>query len=188
VGRFDRRKGGDIVLQAFASLAEFYPDLRLTFVGPDIGIFEKDEQLSFNQFVRKNLPPFCWSRIDFRGKLSHRDVMALRPQHLLTIVASQFEILPYAVLEAMSLGCPIVASKVGGIPELLQNRKNGLLFESQNVAELIDACRALLDNHTFAESLGMQARKDCVWIFNAERIASETIAAYQTAIKLHCEK
>jgi glycosyltransferase involved in cell wall biosynthesis len=183
VGRFDRRKGGDIVLRAFAILAELYPDLRLSFVGPDNGIHEDGNRLSFEQFVRKNLPASCWSRIDFRGQLTQENVMALRTEHFFTIIASQFEILPYSVLEAMSLGCPIIASNVGGIPELITDQKNGLLFESQNVAELTSICRKLLDDHTLASSLGSQARKDCIALFNVQQIAMETVSAYQAAIE-----
>jgi glycosyltransferase involved in cell wall biosynthesis len=81
----------------------------------------------------------------------------------------------------MSLGCPIVASSVGGIPELITD-KNGILFQSQDVNELISACRRLLDNHAVASSLGAQARKDCLELFNARQVAMQTISAYQAAI------
>ena len=111
--------------------------------------------------------------------------MKLRNEHLFTIVASQFEVLPYAVLEAMSLGCPIVAPRTGGIPELITDQRNGLLFANQNVAELISACRRLLDDHLLASSLGQQARKDCIAFFSPQRIAAETIDAYQAAIQFY---
>jgi glycosyltransferase involved in cell wall biosynthesis len=183
VGRFDRRKGGDIVLRAFAALADSYPDLRLSFVGPDGGICQDGARLSFEQFVHENLPPPCRARIDFYGELPHREVMKLRHEHFFTIVASQFEILPYAVLEAMSLGCAVIASAVGGIPELITHERNGLLFESQDVAQLVSACRRLLDNPALASSLGSQARKDCIASFNPRQAALRTISAYEVAIE-----
>ena len=111
--------------------------------------------------------------------------MALRTEHFLTIIASQFEILPYAVIEAMSLGCPIVASRVGGIPELIEDQRNGILFQSQDAGELISACRRLLDDHTLASSLGAEARKDCLEFFNARLIATQTVSAYQAAIEIY---
>ena len=185
VGRFDRRKGGDVILRAFAKLAGLYPRLRLTFVGPDTGIREDGEQLSIHQFIRKHLPDSCWSRIDYCGQLSHANVMALRNEHFFTVVASQFEILPYAVLEAMSLGCPVVASNVGGIPELIADGRTGLLFQNQNVENLTCACRKFLDDNMLASSLGSQARKVCAESFNVQKIAIETISAYQAAIQIH---
>ena len=105
-------------------------------------------------------------------------------QTLYHLVASQFEILPYTVLEAMSVGCPIVASRVGGIPEPIADGENGLLFESQCIGQLTAACRQLLENHTLAASFGAQARKDCLARFTPKTIASETISAYQAAIDL----
>lgn len=185
VGRFDRRKGGDIVLRAFAKLAELYPNVRLSFVGPDKGIHQNGHRFSFDEFVRSTLPDFCWPRIEFRGQLSHQDVMALRNEHLFTVIASQFEILPYAVLEAMSRGCPVIASRVGGIPELITDRESGLLFTNQSVDELTSACRELLDNHALASSLGSQARKDCAAMFNVQKIASDIISAYRASIEAH---
>ena len=109
--------------------------------------------------------------------------MKLRYEHFFTIVASQFEILPYAVLEAMSLGCAVIASAVGGIPELITHERNGLLFESQDVAQLVSACRRLLDNPALASSLGSQARKDCIASFNPRQVALRTISAYEVAIE-----
>jgi glycosyltransferase involved in cell wall biosynthesis len=189
VGRFDRRKGGDLVLRTFGKLAQLYPDLRLTFVGPDIGVREDDgRSYSFNQFIQKHLPRACWRRIDFCGQLPHAEVMALRTKHFLTIVASQFEILPYSVLEAMSLGCPIIATEVGGIPELITDQRNGLLVASQNVAALTAACQVLLTDHTLASTLGMQARKDCEEFFDSRQLAVETILAYEKAIEVKRSK
>lgn len=71
VGQFDAPKGGDLVLRAFAELAALYPRLRLTFVGPDVGITGASGKLiSFRQFVQGSLPEWCHKRIDFRGPMS----------------------------------------------------------------------------------------------------------------------
>jgi glycosyltransferase involved in cell wall biosynthesis len=185
VGRFDELKGGDLVLRAFGKLAEQYPNLRLTFVGPDAGIQDNDgRDYSFQQFVSQHLPISAASRVDYLGKISHAEVMSLRPDHLITIVASRFEMFPYAVLEAMSVGSPVVAANVGGVPELISHRRNGLLFASQNVAELSEACRFLLDDPSLAKALGSQAKKDSITSFNSRRIAKETTSAYQAAVDI----
>jgi glycosyltransferase involved in cell wall biosynthesis len=183
VGRFDRLKGGDLVLFAFRELAESYPKLKLTFVGPDIGIKGIDCQVShFEEFIQNNLPQWCRGRVDFRGQLSHSDVMSLRANSFATVVATQYENLPYTVLEAMSLGCPIVATAVGGIPELIKNQRNGLLVPSQEVGALAGACARLLDDRRLAAQLGRQAWRDCRDLYGSERIAKQTVNAYKEAI------
>jgi glycosyltransferase involved in cell wall biosynthesis len=182
VGRFDRRKGGDVVLSAFADLATSNEDLRLTFVGPDRGVETNGDCLSFHEYIRKMLPEAIWSKIDFLGQLPNEQVAELRTKHLLTIVASQFEILPYAVLEAMSFGSPIIASRVGGIPELIRHEDNGLLFGTQDPSALAVACRRLIGDNALAAKLGAQARHDCATFYEPAKIAIQTVSAYHEVL------
>jgi glycosyltransferase involved in cell wall biosynthesis len=183
VGRFDQRKGGDLILRAFAQLAKSYPKLTLTFIGPNIGIRSPDQTvLSFQKYIENIMPSAYRSRIEFFGQMDHHHVMALRPKRFITVIASQYEIMPYAVLEAMSFGCPIIASDVGGIPELITHQHNGLLFPSQDVEKLTAACRMLLDNPTFAAQLGRQSWHNCSDLYTSKQIAKQTIQAYQDAI------
>jgi glycosyltransferase involved in cell wall biosynthesis len=183
VGRFDRRKGGDLILFAFRELAACYPNLKLTFVGPDVGIKGDNGHVShFDEFIRENLPEWCRSRVDFRSQLSHTDVMSLRVASFATVVASQYETLGYTVLEAMSLGCPIVTTAVGGIPELIKDQHNGLLVPSQDVGALAGACARLLGDNALAVRLGRQAWRDCRDLYSSERIARQTVNAYEEAI------
>jgi glycosyltransferase involved in cell wall biosynthesis len=184
VGRFDKRKGGELALRAFAELAATYPELRLTFVGPDTGVMQEDGKVKhFAEYVRDCFPAEISARIDFKGQLDNSKVMSLRPKHFVTIIASQYEILPYSVLEAMSLGCPVIATGVGGIPELIRNGYNGFLVSSQNVEEMVLACRRLLNDHRIASRLGQQAWQDCLEFYGPENIARQTIAAYRKAIE-----
>lgn len=183
VGRFDRAKGADIVLEAFSILARQFPKLRLTFVGPDRGILDDGGTvLQFWDYAAKHLSEECQQRIDFRGELPHAEVMKLRTSNFLGIVASRFEILPYSVIEAMSFGCPVIASQVGGIPELIENGRNGLLFQSGDVQGLVQACSNLLENHSCASELGRQARADCELNLDPERIAREAVSVYEQAV------
>lgn len=183
VGRFDTLKGGDLVLLAFSELAQSYPRLRLIFVGPDKGIKGADGTVAnFDKFVRTYVPEGCRSRIEYLGQLNHSDVTSLRHKSYATIVASRQEAFPYSVLEAMSFGCPVVATAVGGITELICDQRSGLLVPNEDVRSIIVACRMLLDNPLFAAQLGRQAWKDCGDFYRPEYIAEQTVAAYRDAI------
>jgi len=183
VGRFDRRKGGDLVLRVFAELAACYPRLKLTFVGPDRGIIQPDGKIwLFEHFVKSNFPESYWSRIEFCGSMSYSDVMSLRRKHFITLIPSRYEVFGYTVLEAMSLGCPIAATMVGGIPELIRDQQNGLLVPSQDVNAMSAACKKLLDDPHLAASLGRQAWLDCCYFYGPEKIARQTVAGYEEAI------
>jgi glycosyltransferase involved in cell wall biosynthesis len=81
VGRFDKRKGGDLVLRAFARLAEQYPHLKLTFVGPDRGINEGENTFFFEEFVVTNIPEALRSRLEFLGAVDGSSISSLRPKY-----------------------------------------------------------------------------------------------------------
>jgi glycosyltransferase involved in cell wall biosynthesis len=183
VGRFDRRKGGELVIRAFAELAPSYPRLKLTFVGPDRGVKGDDGKIwSFERFAQSCVTRECLPRITFCGKVAHSEIEFLRVKHFATIVASQYEIMPYSVLEAMALGCPVVATAVGGIPELIKDERNGLLVAPGDVGALVGACRRLLEDKGLAARLGLQAWRDCRDHYNPGSIAMQTEAAYEAAI------
>jgi glycosyltransferase involved in cell wall biosynthesis len=183
VGRFDEHKGADLVLRAFAELNATRSNLRLVFIGPDRGVRTANgEIIHYEKFVRANLPESCQSAIEYRGTVSHPEVMRLRKRAILTISASRYEVLPYSILEAMSLGCPIVATAVGGIPEAVRDSLNGMLARP-DVTSLVAACKCLLDHPDLAARLGKQGWHDCASYFNPQKIAEETVDAYFEAIR-----
>ena len=183
VGRFDSLKGGDLVLYAFAELAIMYPQLTLTFIGNNLGIREPGgTPLYFEDFFSRTFPQSLRSRVNFCGPMDHENVMSQRRKHFVTIIASQQEMMPYSVLEAMSVSCPLVATAVGGIPELIQDMRNGLLVWSHEPKELAVACRKLIEDRSLAARLGRQAWEDCRDRYAPDKIAKQTIAAYESAI------
>ena len=183
IGRIDKRKGADLILLAFADLATRYPQLRLKLVGPDRGIENnKGELLTYEEFIRANIPESVRSRIQFFGPLRNSDLEAQRTKCFATIVASRYEIMPYSILEAMSLGCPLIATSVGGIPEMITNLHNGLLVPSEDLGAIIRACERLIDDPQLAAALGEQAWLDCRHLYDPERIAQQTATVYADAI------
>lgn len=184
VGRFDSIKGGDLILRAFSELATTNSDLRLTFVGPDGGLKTDGEPLHFEEFVRQNFDESLRSRIDYRGQMKHADLMAMRTSHYLTVIATQYETMGYMLLEAMSLGCPIVSTAVGGIPEVIENERNGLLVPSQNLTAMVAACQRLLDDVGLTTRLGHQAWLDCREFYSPDAVINQTLKAYGDAIEL----
>lgn len=184
VGRFDSIKGGDLILKSFSDLAMRNPDLRLTFIGPDGGLKTDGEPLHFEEFVRQNFDESLRSRIDYRGQMQHADLMAMRTSHYLTVIATQYETMGYMLLEAMSLGCPIVSTAVGGIPEVIEHERNGLLVPSQDRQAMVAACQRLLDDVELTARLGRQAWRDCREFYSPEAVIRQTVQAYGEAIEL----
>jgi glycosyltransferase involved in cell wall biosynthesis len=183
VGRFDEHKGGDLALRAFAEIGADQQDAKFLFVGPNKGIRGANgDAIPYEHFITGNIPESFHSRIEFRGALSHPEVMSVRTKCYATIFSSRYEVAGYAVLEAMSLGCPLVASAVGGVPEVIQHRRNGLLTPSEDVTAIAAACRDLLNDPGLAARLGRQAWLDCRELHDPQIVAKQTLAVYQEAI------
>jgi glycosyltransferase involved in cell wall biosynthesis len=79
--------------------------------------------------------------------------------HDLLLITSLFEGCPLALLEAMAAAMPIVASSVGGIPDVLEHGKEGLLFTSMNITEATEQLCRLMANPLLAYQLGAEAQK-----------------------------
>jgi hypothetical protein len=83
-----------------------------------------------------------------------------------------------AVLLAMAAGVPVIASNVGGLPEIVQHERTGLLTENTPQA-IAGAVRRLTENRAFARSLADQARAAVEQKFSVDRMVSETIGVYE---------
>lgn len=131
VGRKDRVKGVEYLKQAFALIKKDFPDFKLSLVGE--GLPEGELPLAGVKNRMKNC--YC------------------------LVVPSITEGLPRVILEAMALSKPVIASRVGGIPDLVKDRETGFLFEVGNVQELAGKLRTLLGNREMAVEMGKLGRE-----------------------------
>jgi glycosyltransferase involved in cell wall biosynthesis len=186
VGRFDRIKGADIVLKAFALLVKAKPQLRLIFVGPDSGFVDEDGvKWSALDYAKHLFNPSDLQKISFLGKQPPPAIEKLRAQSALVIVASRWESQSYTTLEAMLQGCPVVASATGGMGEIIIDAQTGHLFESENPESLATTISSVLKNTTKAATLGENARRYVQEMHAPSLVAGANLVAYSNAIKLH---
>jgi hypothetical protein len=83
-----------------------------------------------------------------------------------------------AILLAMAAGVPVIASNVGGIPEIVEHERTGLLVENSSAA-IAAAIRRLHDDRVFAQSLAVEARRRVEQRFSVDRMITDTIAVYE---------
>lgn len=185
IGRFDRCKGGDVIIDAFARAATAHPGLRLTFVGSDRGLVDDGgRKWQVEGYIEHRLSDRgLRQRIEYLGTLDHQEIVKLRKKCFVSVVCSRYENFPNVVLEAMAHGCPLVASDVGGIPEIIQHERNGLLCRPDDPDDLADKILALMGNPELAARLGNQAAKDCEERYHPDVIAAKTIEFYQEVIR-----
>jgi glycosyltransferase involved in cell wall biosynthesis len=135
-------KGVDVLIQAFNKISKDFPKFRLKIVGycPD--------KIYFAKLADGN------KDIELLNAVFHEKAMEMMGRCYLFVLPSRTEAMGRVLLEAMAMGKPIIASRVDGIPNYIQNGYNGLLFESENNDDLAEKIARILENEEYAKELG----------------------------------
>ncbi|HXS16687.1 MAG TPA: glycosyltransferase family 4 protein, partial [Polyangiaceae bacterium] len=180
IGRFDRHKGGDLMLRAFAKLAALDPEVRLVFAGPDRGLNEDGTKVDLPTYVERNVPLSARSRLVCLGAVAPEALVKLRKASAMCIAPSRYENFPMAIVEAFAYGCPIVGSATGGIKELIVHEQNGLLFAPEDVDDLVAQVMRLLKDPGLAIALASAGRKTYEQRLEPASVAEEALDLYRS--------
>ncbi|TET63903.1 glycosyltransferase family 1 protein, partial [Candidatus Aerophobetes bacterium] len=124
------------------------------------------------------------ANIEFSGYLGEEELKAMVRNSMFAVVPSEwYENCPYSVLEAFALGKPVIGSDIGGIPELIDDGINGLLFEPGNSQELSEKIAHLTSRPRLREQMGRNARKKVEEEYNPELFYGRLMEIYQRLIR-----
>ncbi len=176
VGRITRQKGVPVLLRAAAHLD---PDVQLVLCAgapdtPELGA----EVAALVQELRATRAGVIW----LSGMLSKREVVQLLSHSTLFACPSVYEPLGIVNLEAMACGTAVVASKVGGIPEVVADGETGLLVPPDDPAALAESINALTRDRERARAMGAAGRERAGTLFDWGRIAEQTAELYRTVV------
>lgn len=173
VARLHKAKGIDVLVRAFAGLLPECPGLELVIVG------DGQEREGMDRLASK-LGVRC--RVRFTGGLA-RPMEEVKNWDIF-VLPSFKETLPIAIIEAMSLGKPVISTTVGGIPEVVQHGQTGLLCRPGDVSQLKEAIRTLVRSPGMRAGFGEKARERARELFSASRMAEMTAGVYEETIAM----
>ena len=160
IAGYSHVKGQDILLEAFHSVAKKHPH-NLIFIG-GLGSKKTLETLKHSSKLLQ-----LEGRISFYVDLPHHSTMAILSQASILILPSRLESFGLVILEAGLHGIPVIASNVGGIPDIIEDGINGTLVPSENVGSIIKAIDKLLGNEAYslktARNLKMDVENNYNW-------------------------
>lgn len=184
VGRFDRLKGADLVIQAFCLVAAKYEDARLVMVGPETGLqVDTGERLNFGDYCRRYVPEELRDRISYLGSQGPMEVNACRLRSHITIMASRFETMSYAALETLSVGAPLISANGFADDALVIDGETGWSFHNGSAKSLAEAISKAFDSGSDIKHIAESGRKRCQNHFYPDVIAPKMIAFYETVLK-----
>jgi glycosyltransferase involved in cell wall biosynthesis len=154
-------KGVDVLIRAFQMVSPRYPEYGLKVVGhcPDRSQFEALAQGN--------------PRIELKAAMPHEQAMRLMEECSIFVLPSRTEAMGRVLLEAMAAAKPIVASNVDGIPHYVKHGDTGLLFRSEDAADLAEKLETLMRDRAYAQALG---RKGHDYVHNS--LSEERYAEY----------
>jgi sugar transferase (PEP-CTERM/EpsH1 system associated) len=172
IGRPRAVKGYPILVEAFVRLAQTHPSTHLVFVG------DGPERPKLVEQARgaglSDRVTFIADQPDVPGLLPALDILAL---------PSLFEGMPNVVIEAMAAGLPVVATAVGGTPEVVIDGETGLLVPPSDPEALANALSKLLREPDLRQRMGQSGRQRAFEQFNILHTVQQTQALYESLIQ-----
>jgi glycosyltransferase involved in cell wall biosynthesis len=172
VGRLASNKGLPELVAAFAELAREHGDAHLVLIGADGGMGPAIRDAARRHDVAARVHLLGHVADDALLAAAYRDARAL-------VLPSEYEAFGLVLLEALAEGTPVVASRVGGIPEVVEDGRSGLLVPPHDVAALAGAIRRLWTDPTLARRLGATGRAEVVPRFTWDRTVDRIEAVFR---------
>ena len=168
VGTLIPLKGIQYLIQAMPQILKSFPETKLEIIGE--GPFKKVLQLQAKKRKVAKAVEFVGFEADVEKRLAKLD---------LYVQPSISESFGLAIVQAMSVGLPVVATHTGGIPEVVTENKSGLLVKAGDVKALAEAIKKLLADPTRAKQMGAYGRREATVRFNLKDMMKELEKTYE---------
>lgn len=177
VGGLEPRKGLDLLVRALPLIAEQVPDVRLVAVAKS-GFRGTDRVGTFRSLAHEL---GVEQLIEFRESVDQQTLLSFYSDSDVVVLPSRNEGWGLSLMEAMACGRPVIATRVGGIPELVRDGTDGILVEAGDVGQLADATIRLLSDPGLRTRMGAAGRER-VRAFSWDDTAKVVLAAYESAL------
>lgn len=172
LGRLGAEKGTDNILKALENLKASGHRFNCVLAGDG-------SVQDYSQWVKE---AGMEGQISFAGWVQGEQKRKLLREARILLLPSRNEGMPMSILEAMAFGEAVISTKVGGIPEAVEDDVSGVLIEPDNEEKLRATIDRLLDDHALAERMGRRGREIVEQKFDLRQIHSELLAIYRRVL------
>lgn len=171
VGSLTRLKRPHDIIEAI-SLLDDHQKVRLSIIGP------VEDRKYLNEMERRCVDQNL-EGVEFLGLRSQQEVAAYMRSSTALILPSAHENSPMVIAEAMASGLPVVASRVGGVPYMIEDGVDGLMFDCSDTNQLAALLDRLLKDTALRSSLSLAGRTKAEKDFTSEAVANATVEMYR---------
>ncbi len=176
IGRITPIKGHRDLIRAFAAVAKTFPKARLRIIGGA----DARHQNYLQELKQLVLKLSLEDRVEFSGHEPNIP-LALAQSDLMVLPSTCQEAFGRVLIEAGASGVPVVATRVGGIPEVILDKKTGLIVPPQDPVALASAMNTLLKDRALALTLARENRRRVETVYPMARMVRQTMEVYQEA-------
>jgi glycosyltransferase involved in cell wall biosynthesis len=162
------------MIKAFAIVAKQFPDTQLRIAGAAEPVYLK----ACEREIEANNLHGSPRRVHFLGNLSIGEVQFELSKANCLAVPSFQENAPLSIAEAMAVGVPVVGARVGGIPEMVEDGRTGLLVNPYNIRDIAEAVLRILSDRNLARSMSRSAKEIAIRRFMASSVCEQTLKVY----------
>lgn len=203
VGRVSPEKGLHVLLQAFEKVLERYPQVQLEIVGPKrqlpleylVALSDDDKvsglasfydgrsRRSYFYHLQRRLTPNLASHVTFCGSVPYANVINHYRDADILVNPSLSESFGRSLIEAMACQMPVIATRVGGMVEIVEDGKTGLLVAPGDATALAEAILRILSDEGLRNSMGQAGRQRVLQCFSWGRIAESLLRLYKHTLR-----
>ena len=154
-------KGVDILIKAFLKISDKFPQYKLKIVGHCHG--RDKERNMYIDMCQGN------ANIEILKPVYYDEAIKLFKQCIFFVLPSRTEAMGRVLIEAMASGKPVIGSRVGGIPQVIEDEGNGFLFTSEDADELAEKMERLLSNKELRKRMGQRSLELIETRFSAQK-------------------
>jgi len=174
IGTLHPRKGIDVLYRAMPEIQKCIPGIKLVVIGDgpqkeELNLLAGELQIEENVFMLGSIP-----NTEVPNFIHACDVF---------VIPSRREPFGIVAIEAMACGKPVIGSRVGGLHEIIEHRRTGILVDPQNEKQLAESIIEVVKDDDYACDLGKMARREVEKNYDWQIVARETAALYWKVIE-----
>ncbi len=172
IGRLGPEKGIPYLLEAADTICRSTKDIYFVLIGEGV-LKEETEAFIASNKLQGRIIMLGW----------RKDAVELMPDMDILLLPSLTEGTPMVILESMAMGVPVIASDVGGIGEVIEDSKTGLLIKPRDSGAIVESVKALMDDTGLAERISRNAASEVESRFSARRMSEKYKQTYLSLMK-----
>jgi len=172
-GRLEERKGVNVLADALPAVLNQFPGIHMVFVGADCGY----RGATMKEYIKTKSGDYI-NRVKFYDNLPHEDLFPVVRSAKISILPSLWEAFGFVCVEAMALGCPVIAGGGSGFAEIIEDNISGYLVEPGNSELLAERITRCLENEEELRRISEGAVKRAQ-DFEVSKIASNLLTYYK---------